>query len=192
MATHDGTRGRGWPLAILAGILVVLLIVVVLPVVETFGEQSDEIAQAKSELALYGAQIASRPALETELAALDRREAATAGLLRGDSAALAAAQMQGLVKALVERHGGQVRSVQTLPASQMGGLEKIPVQYELSLPLGSLKSVTYQLETNVPYLFLGAVDIRVENGFIPDTASTAPRDVHVQWTITGYRWVGSP
>jgi general secretion pathway protein M len=185
-------RGKGWPLAILIGIVVVLLIVIVLPVAETFGEQSDEIAQSQDEYAAYRAQIASRPRLEAELAALDRQESSTAGLLRGGNAALAAANMQGLVKTLVERHGGQVRSVQNLPSSMVGGLEKIEVQYELSIPLGSLKAVTWQLETNVPYLFLDDVQIHPENGWSPGDAAASSRNLYVQWTITGYRWVGTP
>jgi general secretion pathway protein M len=187
-----GTRGRGWPLVILAGIVVVLAIVVVLPVAESFAEQNDEIAQSRDDLALYRAQIAARPQLEATLASIDRREASTAGLLRGDSDALAAATMQSLVKALIERHGGQVRSVQNLPSVPVGGLRKIEVQYEVSIPLGALKSVTYQLETGEPYLFLDNVDIRAEDGWIADSAKAAPRDLHVQWTISGYRWAGAP
>jgi hypothetical protein len=186
------TQGRGWPLAILAGITLVLAIMIGLPVVEAFGEQSDEIAQSKSDLALYQDEIRARPKLEAELAALNQREASTTGLLRGDSTALAAADMQALVKALVERHGGQLRSAQNLPSAMVGGLEKIDVQYELSIPLGSLKSVAYELETNPTYLFLSDVDIRVENGFVEAGASDTPRDLHVQWTISGYRWVGTP
>jgi general secretion pathway protein M len=192
MAALRRAHGRGWPIAILAGIVVLLLIVVVLPVVETFGEQSDEIAQSQEQFAIYNSQIASRPKLEAQLTALNQREASTAGLLRGDSAALAAASMQSLVKALVERRGGQVRSVQNLPSQPLGGLEKIEVQYELSIPLGSLAGVAYQLETSVPYLFLDDVDVRSEEAWLPQDATGAPRDLHVQWTIRGYRWAGTP
>lgn len=185
-------RGRGWPLVVLTGIVVVLLIVVVVPVVGSFREQDEEIAQARIAFAVYRSQIASRPALEAQLAALNRRQASTAGLLTGDSAALAAANMQNLVKALVERHGGQVRSVQTLPSAMAGGLERIPVQYELSIPLGSLKAVTYQLEAGLPYLFLDAVDVRTERNWAPQGSASTPRDLYVQWTVSGYRWAGAP
>lgn len=185
-------RSRGWAMAILIGILIVLVMAVAVPVAGSFAEQSDEIEQSKSLLAAYRAEIAARPALEARLAALGRREASTSGLLRGDSTALAAANMQGLVTALVHQHGGQVRSVQNFPSAPAGGLEKIVVQYDLSLPLASLQNVIYQLETGQPFLFLDHVDIRPEEGGTLDGPGAAPRDLHVEFLIRGYRWAGTP
>ncbi len=185
------TQGRGWTLAMLMGIAVVLAIVLGFPLLQAFGEQNDQIAQAKSDIALYRAEIAARPRLEAELAALNRSETAGAGLLHGASTALAAADLQSRIKALVERHGGQVRSAQELPPEIANGLEKVPVQYELSLPMGSLKAVTYAIETDAAYFFIDGVDIQPENGFVQDGASQ-PRNLHVEWIVSGYRWVGTP
>lgn len=189
MAHH--TPGRGWALAILAGIVLVVLIVVVAPVAVSFAEQSDEIELSRDQLAQYRALIASRPALEARLATIGRRDASMSGLLQGDSTALAAANMQGLVTALVHRHGGQVRSVQNMPASSTGGLEKIEVQYELTLPLASLKSVVYQLETGQPFLYLDQMDIHPEENAALDGPMRAPSDLHVELLVRGYRWVGA-
>jgi general secretion pathway protein M len=189
--TEARTRGRGWSLAILAALVVVLTIVIGVPVVESFIDQNDEIAQSKAMLARLRAQIAARPQLEKELAAIDRQGAATASLLKGDSAALAAANMQDVVKTLVERHGGQVRSVQNLPSALVSGLERIQVQYELSLPLGSLPGITYALETNTPYLFLNNMDIRAEKAWGPGGTSGDVPNLHILWTVSGYRWAGA-
>ena len=183
-------HSRGWAMAILIGIVLVLVMAVAVPVAGSFAEQNDEIEQSKTLLADYRAEIAARPALEARLAALGRREATTGGLLRGDSTALAAADMQTLVTTLVHQHGGQVRSVQNFPAAPAGGLEKIAVQYELSLPLASLQNVVYRLETGQPFLFLDRVDIHPEEAGTLDGA--APRDLHVELLIRGYRWAGTP
>lgn len=184
------TRGRGWPIVILAGLVILLVFVVLMPAVELFAEQSDAVAQAQSDFAAYRAQIAAAPRLKAELASARQQEAATASLVTGDSTALAAANLQAIVKALVERHGGQLRSAQTLSSAAADGREKIVVQDEVSLPAGALKPATYDIETGTPYLFLDAVDIRPE-AYAGDAAQ-APGALHVQWTIHAYRRVATP
>jgi general secretion pathway protein M len=179
------TRGRGWVLVAVLAVAVLVLCAGVTAATELFSQQQDEIAQARDDSASYRALIAARPYLEKEYGALARSEAGAASLLHGDSVALAAAEMQNLVKALVERHGGQLRSAQLLSGSPASGLEKVVVQYELSIPLGALKSVTYQLETGRPYLFLDEVEIRPES--YAGASSGAPGNLNVEWTIHGYR-----
>lgn len=191
MAAGERFQGRGLPLAILAGVVAGFGLLVVFPVWEVFAAQSDDIAQSRRQLSLYQMEIASRPRLEAELAALNQREASSAVLLRGNSAALAAANMQSIVKPLIESHGGQVRSAQNLPSAPLGDLEEIEVQYDLSLPVGSLKEVTYQLETGAPYLFLDDVDIKVWESLQSEGSSAEPPNVQVHWTIAGYRWAGA-
>jgi general secretion pathway protein M len=178
-------HGRGWPLVILAGIGVVLTFAVVLPTVELFAMQRADVKRARADMALYRAQIAARPRLQAELAALDRQEAQAAALLRGPSTAIAAANMQSLIKRLIEAHSGQMRSAQLLSASAVEGLEKVEVQYELSLPPGSLAAATFELETGRPFLFLDSIDVRPET--IAGDATGAPGNLHVQWTMHGYR-----
>jgi len=177
--------GRGWPLVILAGIAVVLFFAVLLPTVELFAIQREDIAQAREDMASYRAQIGLRPQLQAQLTALDRQEAQAVSLLHGSSSAIAAANMQSLVKGLIEAHSGQMRSAQLLSASASDGLEKIEVQFELSLPLGSLAAATFEVETGRPFLFLDSVDVRPET--YAGAATGVPGNLHVQWTMHGYR-----
>jgi general secretion pathway protein M len=181
---------RGWAVAILAALTILLLAAIFLPLGEAFAGQSADAAAAQQALATYRAEIAARPRLEAERNAVDRQEASAAALVGGASTALAAASLQSLVKDLVEKHGGQLRSAQTLYGAPSGGLEKVEVQFEVSLPLGSLKAATYELETGSPYLFLDIVDIRPE--IYSGGATGAPGDLHVQWTLHGYRRMGTP
>ncbi len=189
MTAEMRPHGLGWPLVILAGMLMVLSFVVLLPVADMFIAQSDAETELRQQLDVYRAQIAARERLAAELAAAEQQEASAAALLRGDNAALAAAAMQGLVKALVERHGGQVRSAQMVPVPAAAGLQKVVVQFELAIPRGSLKAATYALETGTPYLFLDSADIQ------PETfagASAAPDVLRVLWSVHGYRRAGKP
>ncbi len=185
MSAPSPHQGRGWALVILAAIVVLLGFAVLMPVAEMFAAQDDETAQAQDDLAVYRARIASRPRLKATFEAVRRQEAEIGALLPGSNSALAAAGMQSVVKALIEQHGGQMRSAQTLKSTTPDGVEKIVVQYELSLPLGSLKAVTYALETQAPYLFVDDIDVRPE--LYGGVGAGAPGNVHVQWTVHGYR-----
>ena len=178
-------HGRGWPLVILAGIGVVFFFAVVLPTIELFAMQREDADQVRQDMAVYRAQRAARPRLQAELAALERQEEQAAALLKGGSTAIAAANMQALVKRLIESHSGQMRSAQLVSASATNGLEKIEVQYEVSLPLGSLAGATFELESGRPFLFLDSVEVRPE--VYAGEATSAPGALHVQWTMHGYR-----
>jgi general secretion pathway protein M len=179
------TRSGRWLLILFSGVVILIVTVIALSIAGLFAKQSADAAQGQRVLAAYREKIGAHARLETELAALNRQLAATDTLLQGESTALAAASMQNLVKELVERHGGQVRSAQTLAPAVSGGLEKITVQYELTVPLGSLKAVSYELETGTPYLMLDAAEVRPE----VYGGTSAPANLHLQWTVHGYREV---
>jgi general secretion pathway protein M len=180
----------GLRLAILAGAALLLALAIGLPIAQAFAQQGDDVETERTLLAKYRADIAARSELQAQLDMLRQQEGSATTLLHGDSTSLAAASMQGLLKALVERHGGQLRSAQMLSATGANGLEKVVLQYEVSIPLGGLKAVTYELETGSPFLFVDDVDIR------PDTfaggEAAAPTNLHVQWTVHGYRRLEAP
>lgn len=177
--------GRGWALFILAAIVIVLGIAIGMPVADAFAEQGDERAQAQADLARARAQLAARPQMQAQLAAMRAREAADGSLLQGANSAVAAANLQSLVKALVERHGGQLRSAQTLATTVSSGLEKITAQFDVSLPLGALKPVSFDLETGSPALIVDTADVRPE--LYEGAGAGAPSTIRVQWTLHGYR-----
>jgi hypothetical protein len=178
------------------GILLVVValgwLLVVDPITEAFAAQDEEIAQSHQMLAAYERRIALRPLIEKRLAESRRTDASSAGAVPGISAELAAANVQKLVKAIIEGQGGQIRSVQNLAPVATAGFQRIEIQYDLSLPMTRLKGTAYRIETNAPYLFLDGVDIRApENWQAGPYTSDAP-DLDVRWTVRGYRWAGAP
>jgi general secretion pathway protein M len=182
MVAQDGLKLTAIAAGAIAAVFFVLL-----PVGYLFTAQHDDIKQSKELLAVYRAEIASRDRLEDELAGLRRREAAGGGLVSGTSAALAAADIQSRMKAMIERHGGRVRSVQNLPAAPVKGFEKVSVRYDLSITAGGLKGLLYQIETGTPYLFLDDIDLRMPEGWQEEGPQNAPPEMQVRWTVEGYR-----
>lgn len=190
--TRENLQSRILALAILAGAVAAVWLVVVMPVTRLFAAQREEIAQSAQLLGAYQGEIANRAAIEARYAAIDATQASLGVLVRGENAQLAAANMQGLVKTLVEREAGQMRSAQNLASSRKNGFEKVSVQYDMSLPLSRLKDAAYRLETGTPYLFLDDVDIRMPESWQSEGAANDPPPLEVQWTVSGYRWAGAP
>jgi general secretion pathway protein M len=177
---------------VLAAMFVAGFLLVVQPVLDAFADQDAEIAQSKLLLAAYESRIASQPLVEERLAELKLREASATGVIAGNSAELAAANLQSIVKTLVENEGGQVRSAQNLEPLRANGFERIDVQYTVSVPMTRLKDTTYKLETNVPYLFLDGIDMHAPEGWQSEGAPYDPPNLEIRWTVRAYRWVGTP
>ncbi len=187
----QSAKKRGLALLILAGVLAIAWILVLRPLADIATGESEEGEHSLMLLSRYKALEDARPQVEAELRAMQQRNAAMSGLVEGNSAALAAAAVQSDIKAIVESNGGSVLSTQNMPSKVADGFEKIEIEYDLSLPLSSLKNVIYQIETHTPYLFIDDVTIRMPEGWMPESVDTPAPALEVQWLIRGYRWVGA-
>jgi len=191
MALTQKQKSRGLALLVLAIAIVIAWIVLLHPLVAIVTGESEEADNSLNLLARYQALEAARPEVEAELRQLQERNAAMSGLVEGRSAALAAAAVQADVKAIVESNGGTILSTQNIPPTAANGFEKIEIQYDISLSLGSLKNIIYQIETHTPYLFIDSVNMRMpENWRVSDSNTPAPA-MEAQWVVRAYRWVGA-
>ncbi len=184
--------GRRAALTGLSVAVVIFVIVVVVPVVAAVISQHQEIADSLHQLALYRAELAHRPELETELQALRQRGAAAPGLIVADNASLAEAQLERDIKSLVEANAGEIHSAQIGETRSMGDLDLIAVQYELSVPITHLSALVYAIESHTPYFFIDHADISAPLDWQPatHTGSSPPPEpkLEVRWTIRSYRW----
>jgi len=163
---------------------------VIMPVSDAFADQQDAIDQSHQLLAAYESRIALRPIVEARLAELKSHETSNTGLIEGASAELAAANVQNLVKSLVESESGQVHSAQNLAPVTAGGFQRIDIQYDVSLPMTHLKSAAYRIETSTPYLFLDGIDLRAPENWESAGQQNDPPNLEVRWTVRAYRWTG--
>lgn len=166
--------------------LILFLLVVVTPVIAAFSAQSDEIDSSLRRLGFYRAEIAFKPALQAQLKALDDKGASVAGVIDADSTAIAQAQLQSQIKALVEANSGSVRSMQIVPVSRKGGFEFIAVQCDLSVPESRLKDLAYAVAAHTPYLFVDEASVSTPESGPDDIQRQTTLDI--RWTVHGYRW----
>jgi len=172
---------------IACGIAAVLfLLIVVTPVIAAFSAQSDEIESSLNQLGFYRAEIASKPALQARLKALNEKGASVPGVIDAGSTALAQAQLQSQIKALVEASSGSVRSMQIMPSSKQGGFEIIAVQCDLSVPERRLKDLAYAVAAHAPYLFVDEASVSAPENEPDNVQQQSTLDI--RWTVHGYRW----
>ncbi|MEI9997225.1 MAG: type II secretion system protein GspM [Rhizomicrobium sp.] len=183
-------RQRLIALGILAVVLGLAWLAVVQPIADAFAAQRDGIEQSRRMLAAYEGRIAMRPLVEAKLAQMRSRETGSTGLVGGTSAELAAANIQNVMKTLIESAAGQMRSAQNLAPVTSGGFQRIEIQYDLLLPMTRLKDMVYRIETVTPYLFLDSVDLRAPETWDASGLQLDPPNIDVHWTVRGYRWTG--
>jgi hypothetical protein len=73
---------------------------------------------------------------------------------------LAAASVQEHLKRAVGLHGGELRSVQSLPSLQEDNLTRIGLRVVMTGPLSPTLLVLHELESSEPYLFVDNLQIK--------------------------------
>ena len=191
IAITPAQKQRTLALLVLALAIALAWLVFLHPLINIAIGESEEAESSLNLLARYQALEAARPQVEAELREMQQRNAAMSGLFEGKSAALAAAAVQSDVKTIVESNGGTVLSSQNIPPTAADGFEKIEIQYDISVPLGSLKNIIYQIETHTPFLFIDSVNMRMPENWQPGNGTGPAPAMEAQWVVRAYRWVGA-
>jgi hypothetical protein len=149
---------------ILGGILLLLgLIYRYTPSLEGIFTPDDTIELKEQKLDNYRRIAKKRKALEAQLASLRQSlRRAEAGLLSGKTPALAAVEVQNLIKRLVNEKGAQIRTIRVLrpKAEGEGVYVAIPVQATLQSNIRQLKDVLYGIETSRHLLHVKDLRVR--------------------------------
>ncbi|MGH6751640.1 MAG: type II secretion system protein GspM [Bradyrhizobium sp.] len=148
-------------IALFLAILVVAAGVVglVVPLAEAFLGKAAAIDDTRNLLERYERAAAARPALEQELATLDRQPIDTGFYLTGANEALSAAALQGNVSSLISSHGANLGSIQTLPAQPDKGLRRVAIRVQMNTTNDVALQVLHALEAGKPLLFIDNLTI---------------------------------
>jgi type II secretory pathway component PulM len=80
-------------------------------------------------------------------------------MLTGDNAAVAAADLQEILKSLAGAHGAQITSTKAMQVHETGPYLEVPVQVQLSGGLRQIMSIIYQLEHHQKLLYVSELEI---------------------------------
>jgi len=143
-------------------------------------ERDDAVSVKEKTLEKTMALIADKPRLEMKSAALaEARKTGHAKMIEGETPAIAAAALQGMLKAVIASRGGIISSDRVEKAEDAGKLKMITVTIDAVLPdTRALADALYAVETQTPYLIVRELDIRIRN-------FREPRDLMVKLKVSG-------
>jgi general secretion pathway protein M len=131
-ALPEGRRGQALAVALVLILAAFLWLGVVTPLAGWYQTRSEELASQRSLLAQLSARSAELPRLRRWLAASRSAAAPPDSLLTGDSDAIAAATLQGVIQDMAAGAGAALSSEEVLPVVQLGGLRQIGLRLSVS------------------------------------------------------------
>ncbi len=147
-------------IGLLAAVIAAVAVFAVLPTLQAYDDTEIALARAKEQVIGFERVARGRSAYEARLQELTARESASQVYLQGGTDALAAARLQDQVSGVIERHGGTVRSIQSLPGQDDEEFRRVSVRVQFTGTTESLFQAVYSLETARPFVFIDNLDIR--------------------------------
>ncbi len=169
----------------LLGVAVLLLVAMVtIPAWWLYQREHTKAKQMARQLESYTALNQLRPKLLQAADFLKAKET-NKYFLKGATPALMGADLQDVVKSIIESNNGRVLSSQLLAPKDENGYRLINGNIQMTASIQNLRQVLYAVESREPYLFIENLIIRsqVPSGFKPQ-AGFEP-DMFVQFDVSG-------
>jgi Tfp pilus assembly protein PilO len=138
----------------------VIYLLIISPILSLQEGWGRELVKKRQLLARYQALQARGPvmaradqALKTALTTLEGQ------FLAGPNAAVAAADLQEIVKNLAETHGLSITSTKILPSQETGPYVEVPIQVQMSSSINQLSTFLFHLEHHKKLLFIPEIEI---------------------------------
>jgi general secretion pathway protein M len=173
-ALPTGRPGTALALGLLGGVVLAAWFGIGAPLLAWHGDRAAEIAERQSLARRLEALAEAAPALPRA----PGPDSAATLLLEGGTDALAGAALQGLVRDMATRAGATLSSVETLPATTVGGYRRITLRLSLSASWPVLarlleaveqarpRVVVDELEVQASQMLTGAEERLLTAGFI--------------------------
>jgi len=179
-----GNLSRRERMLITLGVLVAVVILgwegVVQPLRERQRANADLVPAREEVLERRQQLVARKAAIAAELEATNARiEAQTARLLPAGTPAVAASELQNLVKEMATQAATEVRSERILPPVERGELLEIPIEIAVSGEIRQIVDLLSRVERAPKLMAVQDLKLRVVN-------VTQPKDLLVTVTLSGF------
>jgi general secretion pathway protein M len=174
-------------LAILILALGAVFSITILPVLLANQHYRETIDGMQSRLQQLQRAAAIGGTLKPQYDQLQRWQSSDAQYLKSASAALAAAELQRLVKRIVTAKNAQVVSTQILNTRQEEGFDRVGLKVRIRGELEDIAQAFYEIETGEPFVFLDNVSIRASGGGRRLRGRASPlRSLDIDMELIGY------
>jgi len=160
----DPRRRRLLALVVLALALGAVFSITVVPVLLANRHYQDTIADLENRLQQLQRAAAIDGTLQPQYEQLKRWQTSDAHYLKSNSAALAAAELQRLVKRILVAKNAEVVSTQILTTREEEGFDRVALKVRIRGKLENIVQAFHVLETGDPFVFLDNVSVRASRG----------------------------
>jgi hypothetical protein len=152
--------GRITALALLLGLMLLVAAYGVLPFAERLRMTDEALEYNRDMVERLTRGLANRGAYDLQIDALRARVNESGLYIRADTEPLAAAAVQEHLKRAIGLHGGELRSVQSLPSLVEDDLTRIGLRVVMTGSFAPMIRILHELETGEPYLFAENLQIK--------------------------------
>lgn len=153
-------------------IFVLIFTLGILPMVEATRRMKEEIALKRKVLLKYSEFLQKRKTVEEELGRVQKRyEEVQQRLLPGETPQLSAANLQEVLKKLLEKNGMTIRSFRILEPKDVSMYKRISIHIDFN-PVNNLLSLVqfiHDIEHHDKELMISEMDLLVPNPRMPNT-----------------------
>ncbi len=149
-----GDQERKLAIGILGMVVVLQLALIIVPVWRANADYASQIDQLQARLQTLRSRVAADTALRPRYEQLVRSQAAAGHHLKVDTEAVAAAELQRIVKAITSNNAAQILTTQILPTAEEQGFIRIALKVRVRGPLEGIVQSIYDIEANQIFLFL--------------------------------------
>ena len=153
-------RQQRLAVGLLCLVLLLAMLAIVLPIWTANASYVDHIDQLQTRLAQLHTRAEADGALRPRYEKLMRSQTVSGHHLKSDTEAVAAAELQRIVKKITGDNGTQILSTQILPASEEQDFIRIGLRVRLRGPLDGIIQALYDMEANATFLFFDKLSIR--------------------------------
>lgn len=174
--------------AVLAVLLLAVGLLLVWPWFSKNRFYAEELMNRTDQLQRLQNIAAQRPRLEAELQKVQQAADQTQYYIQASTPAVGAAELQKLVKRIIDTQGGNLVSTQAMPVKQDGQLLRIAIRVRLGLELDQLAGIMHALEQGRPLLFIEDLSMRYRKPRGRTTRQLVPPkpNLDIFFILTGY------
>jgi general secretion pathway protein M len=182
------SKSRLLALGLLAGVVLAFYLGVVGPLVGLAGEYGEAVSDLQFRLQRYRKIAAEKDGLLARLEQIKAEGKEDEHYLTRDTAALASADLQTLIKETVGKAGGELTSTQVIPERKEDRFTRVAVKVRMNGSTEVIREVLHDFESSTPFLFIQNLNVRpIRMPRNPASKQPAPAlKLSVDFDVIGY------
>lgn len=166
--------------------LLILLFIVVLPMFALYSSTKEEVASLQHRLLQYKTISRKTSGLSSKLDTLQAFNEDQEYYFAESKAALVSAELQGLLKEVLNRNGAKILSTQPVTSGNQDE-RQIKVSVHCRADVISLRNLVYELESHIPVLIIDKINIgRGYRTTFRDQQSKSSDALDIRFDVSGF------